>query len=1223
MHDSLRNKIVGVRRQARWTLILHGVGWGLVVGIGALLITGLLDFYLQLDDRLSRITLSLSFLLAILLIAFRFFLAPLRRQFTDVDVAQRIQDRFPKLHNKVASAIEFSNQKEEDLLAGSAALREAVIEEATEDLEQVPLGEVVRYRPAVTAAGGALAGLIAVLLIAFCLPTGSGIALARLTNPFGNTVWPQINQLVFRNPPTHIPSGGLFEVEVVDQKNNLPENVVIEYRFAANLGMQLLQEPMRSVDGILVAQRKNVRQSFSFRAVGGDDETPWHPLEVVESARADAPQVELQPPAYTQWPASKGSGYIVGLVGSTIQLTAHVNKPLESAMLQTETGVSKPLNIEGLQISLANASAAPWVLKESGDYSFTLIDQFGIEGGQQDHWQVRGLTDEPPFVSIETPSPQIQSSPDATVPVRVLTKDGLTIRDVSLHYTRGDAVATGAQVIALFRGPNRAPQLSAEGLEAHLARGDRRIDQYEWELAPLNLPPGTEITYWASAHDYQPAEGKSAPLHRITIVTKQELAEQLAIHQRALLAELSRVVGREKDSHSNTRGLEIQLGEVGHLDEKALHQLRGIELTEREVRQALVGNNDSILQKADALLAELKNNNIRRPEMARQLGMLAAVLQGVETDHLGSLEQELTKARKFLQADLPRGEQTNSKNSGEPQPETHDPAEAPHQTKRTTRQQSRTGDALEKAGGHQEQVIAALEHSLKALRQWDQYRRMIRDLASLENKQRKIRDQTRATGDATLGRDLRNLEPQQRADLKKIAERQRELARNVDRMLEEMQQTEQILGQTDPIVAASIANSIRHAHEMAIGNEMRSASQNVDHNQIGQALSRQQEAGKQLAEMSDILKNRGEPELARLVEKLREAESQLSELTQNHERLKKKLQQAAKQNDTNLRKQALNRLAPKREQLHSQMGSMANALQRLRAQEASQSVSNAAERVAQSGQSAQAGDTGSAQQQAEQAQSKLEQAREQLAKTRQQAEAERLDEQMAQLPDHIRSLIDRQRALQRETAGLDQLRDNQQRLNRSQKGQAIELAQQQLQLRDNTSAIAGELTAAEIFQRTMENVAEKMQQAFEDLGAFRTSERTQRMQQEAIGTLTLMKRALAREKQSAPKKNQGGGAGGGQGGGNQPQGKQRSLTELKLLKLLQEDLNQRVAGNQAEIDEREARGHDIRGLLEERIHLAEEQGRLADATFDLLRSEQQDITEESQKQPAENRSRQE
>ena len=121
------------------------------------------------------------------------------------------------------------------------------------------------------------------------------------------------------------------------------------------------------------------------------------------------------------------------------------------------------------------------------------------------------------------------------------------------------------------------------------------------------------------------------------------------------------MVGREKDSHSNTRGLEIQLGEVGHLDEKALHQLRGIELTEREVRQALVGNNDSILQKADALLAELKNNNIRRPEMARQLGTLAAVLQGVETDHLGSLEQELTKARKFLQADLPRGEQTNSK----------------------------------------------------------------------------------------------------------------------------------------------------------------------------------------------------------------------------------------------------------------------------------------------------------------------------------------------------------------------------------------------------------------------------------------------------------------------------------------------------------------------------------------------------------------------------------
>lgn len=85
---------------------------------------------------------------------------------------------------------------------------------------------------------------------------------------------------------------------------------------------------------------------------------------------------------------------------------------------------------------------------------------------------------------------------------------------------------------------------------------------------------------------------------------------------------------------------------------------------------------------------------------------------------------------------------------------------------------------------------------------------------------------------------------------------------------------------------------------------------------------------------------------------------------------------------------------------------------------------------------------------------------------------------------------------------------------------------------------------------------------------------------------------------------------GGRAGGKGQGGKQRSLSEIKLLKLLQEDLNVRVMQNQTKIDEATRAGIDIAPLLLERGRLATEQGELASWTFDLLATDPQDGSRE-------------
>jgi hypothetical protein len=126
----------------------------------------------------------------------------------------------------------------------------------------------------------------------------------------------------------------------------------------------------------------------------------------------------------------------------------------------------------------------------------------------------------------------------------------------------------------------------------------------------------------------------------------------------------------------------------------------------------------------------------------------------------------------------------------------------------------------------------------------------------------------------------------------------------------------------------------------------------------------------------------------------------------------------------------------------------------------------------------------------------------------------------------------------------------------------------------------------------------------------------------AIRKLELMRQALAKNENNDAKGNKGGGDGGGQGGGKQQQNQQpaqRSVAEIKLLKLLQEDLNQRVLSNQAEIDTLESSVREVGPLLIERVSLAEEQGELAQSTFNLLRLEESEPNEEDQLAPEDDR----
>ncbi len=169
------------------------------------------------------------------------------------------------------------------------------------------------------------------------------------------------------------------------------------------------------------------------------------------------------------------------------------------------------------------------------------------------------------------------------------------------------------------------------------------------------------------------------------------------------------------------------------------------------------------------LLADLENNRVDNPDFQHRLEGLLAEFDRLEREHLPPIGTELTAAIKGSLVRL----------QSSPRPAGRDAESESH---------------LAGAGEHQQQVIASLEGLLARLRQWDDYRRFHREVAQLLRDQEEAARNTAALGAQTVGRDLKELSPQESADLKILAEHQFELARRETRLEEEMEQTAATLG---------------------------------------------------------------------------------------------------------------------------------------------------------------------------------------------------------------------------------------------------------------------------------------------------------------------------------------------------------------------------------------------------------------------------------------------
>ncbi|HZZ72090.1 MAG TPA: hypothetical protein VFE24_07535 [Pirellulales bacterium] len=1188
MPHPLLNQIEAVRSRARAQLLLFAFArLVLIVGL-AWLALGALDYWLRFRDEGVRLICSAAAGGVLVWSGYRFLLPALRYRPGDIEIAQSIERQMPRVQRQLASTIDFLHQAEDDPTAGSLLLRRAVIARTTAELDNENLAQIVDARPARRAWAWAAIPVLAALALAVWAPSSLALGLTRLAAPFGSAVWPQQHHLHFTPEVRRLAQGQPFEVELFDANQRLPAEVRIHYRtLSGGQPGEEQVEKMQFVNDRMVARRDAVQRPFEYRAEGGDDQSmPWIRVAVLEPPRLEALKIKLTPPAYTGRPAEPSERRIVALQETEVAMTGTVSMALRSATVHFTGGATLPVAVDPagrtFHLPIDDLPEHQWRIEKSGEYWFEFVDTDDLTAGPENKYELRAIPDLPPTVILEQPAANLFVTAEADVPLRVLAKDDLAIRSIGLKFSRSDHSEQKDFDLPLFAGPEALPR-PADGAPASAEPGEARTIEQVWKLGPLKLPPGTQVLFHAVAADYKGQSGHSTP-RQLTVITTKELEDRFAQRQANILGELARALKMERDAKAQTDATAIQQQQVGHLQKPDIDRLQSIELNQRQIARTLTSPTDGLVNLIESLLTDLQSNHVSSPDLERRMRGLQAELAGLEREHLPQIERALTAAAKSGQNALDAPEQKSD---------------------------GALAAALQSAATHESAVISALERWLGDLKQWDNYRRFARDIGDVRQSQAAIAAETAKLQPTTLSQEVKDLTPQQQADLKKLSLRQADLGRQFDKLLQQMDAMSESLKENEPVASETIGDAVAAAREAAISTQMQSSGRQIDRNQLTSAQQQQTKTGQDLQELLDILSDRREQELSRMVKKLKAAEQELTALRKEQAGLRKQSAAAEKLADAAARKQALQRLAREEKELAEKIERFARRLQRLQAEQAARAAAQGGSAVAKAGETGEKGDAAAAAGAAAAAEKDLDEAQQQLANARRKAEADLAQEELAKLQTALQSLHDREQKIIAETIRLADLKQAQSRLTRAQAESLQDLARTQDALREETLATGEKLAGAEVFNLALKMAAAEMARAVDALDQRDPGATAQQAEQRALAQLAEILTALAEDKESGPPKTADDPGNGGDNQGQQAESI-RNLSELKLLKLMQLDVNRRTK----ELTDKSA-GHAALTDAERREYgeLGRQQGRLAEMLERMLKPADADPEQTPEKLP--------
>ncbi len=460
-----------------------------------------------------------------------------------------------------------------------------------------------------------------------------------------------------------------------------------------------------------------------------------------------------------------------------------------------------------------------------------------------------------------------------------------------------------------------------------------------------------------------------------------------------------------------------------------------------------------------------------------------------------------------------------------------------------------------------------------------------------------------------VGKGQDALSPEQKGELGNLASRQNQIGKGLQNLQERMNEMAGRTAEQDPLASAAMREAAQKSEQKGTVGKLADAAGQLEKNQMDEARPQQEQAREELRDLVDAIQNRRERELARLVKELKNAESELAKTRTRQAQNLKSTREAQRNPNAQERKEQLKRLAKEQAEIRKDLDRQLQRLAKLNAERAARAGENARGRMERAQNKLDQDDGEEAGDEQEQALAELEDAQDELEEARREAEEQLAVEQLARMGDRLKSLAERQEKVVTETASYESLRQKATgRLTIAQRAGVKGLGQVQAGLKEETGEMIENLEGAPVFALTLRRASESMGRAADGLLDLKTDKTTEEAARAASDRFKQLLESLSADGAGA---GGGGGAGGGQGGGgggggggNRGNGDGIPATaQLKMLKSLQKEINDRTEA----FDELRRRNKAFTPEQNREVQrLGEEQGVLADLVRDLTRPRRDD-----------------
>lgn len=438
------------------------VGWLAVDGLAALALAVAAVFLVDLGvDWLFRMDVAqrrICFLIMVAVlayVAYRRLLRPLGQSYSDDVLVLQVEGRHRELGQSLISAVQFSRVEDQyEGLGMSSAMVRATIEQGTQAAGNIDFTDVLeggRFRKNLAKIVGVAAFFVAFgLFFPDALRTWADRNLA-----FGDSRWPQDTHLQFVGVDGNeivLPAGDDLKVVVEVQEGIVPDSVTIQFGAGRSARDEAEMMPLDGVvPGDMIAADaktkpryeytfKNVLEAFSIRARGGDGDTPWVDVRLVDRPTVETFALELTPPAYTRLKTAvleRGQGPYEFYPGSTLAVRGAASKELKSATLRVlQRG--RPAENVSVMIDAADRTKFSAALASgqvvAANYELEVVDEVDRRSRRPEAFALKSATDRTPSVGAKLDGISSMIVPQARVPLVITMSDDFAITKSGVAY---------------------------------------------------------------------------------------------------------------------------------------------------------------------------------------------------------------------------------------------------------------------------------------------------------------------------------------------------------------------------------------------------------------------------------------------------------------------------------------------------------------------------------------------------------------------------------------------------------------------------------------------------------------------------------------------------------------------------------------------------------------------------------------------------------------------